>query len=322
MVGDGKAVHLLLDRADEGKNGWICRDGDLVSVRRDERARPVAVILDHTVNRDVQRIFTQDRKCDIRMLHAAVDQKCVRTLGKTRVARKIMRKAPLEHLTHGCIVILIAQPLDPKALIILFAGLSVCEDHHGRHDVRPGGVGNVIRFQPRGRLRKAEHSLQHAQNACRALSLGGDALGLLAGIFLRQLDHAHAVAANRPADVHLLLKLLMQKLLKQRCVLHLTGEQDLLRRRAAGKIILLDKRGDSLLRIVGRLEDLIVLVQKISVYIMQDRKASLSLALVVADHIGARHRSGGHELTLPKRLNGEQTVTQRRRTLKVQRFCR
>lgn len=53
---------------------------------------------------------------------------------------------------------------------------------------------------------------------------------------------------------------------------------------------------------------------------MQDRKARLCLALVVADHIGARHRSGGHELTLPKRLNGEQTVTQRRRTLKVQRF--
>ena len=50
------------------------------------------------------------------MLHAAVDQKCVRTLGKTRVARKIMRKAPLEHLTHGCIVILIVHPSILKRL--------------------------------------------------------------------------------------------------------------------------------------------------------------------------------------------------------------
>ena len=73
-----------------------------------------------------------------------------------------------------------------------------------------------------------------------------------------------------------------------RDVLHLARQEDLLRRAAARQIILLDQRRDRLLRRLRRCQDLIVLVQQVSVHKMQHRKAGLRLALIIADDVGVR----------------------------------
>ena len=150
------------------------------------------------------------------------------------------------------------------------------------------------------------------------LLLVRDALGLLARIFVRQLHELDVVAALRPIDAHLFAEILLQKLCKQLRVLHLAWQEDLLRRAAARQIILLDQRRDRLLRRLRRRQDLIVLVQQVSVHKMQHGKAGLRLALIIADDVGVRHRPGRDKLLLAERLDGLQPVAQHRRLLKFQ----
>jgi hypothetical protein len=73
-----------------------------------------------------------------------------------------------------------------------------------------------------------------------------------------------------------LLEILQQQLLEERGVLYLDRQQDLLGRGVPRQIILLDKRRDGLLRAVGNRQDLIVLVEEISVYIMQTAKQAFA----------------------------------------------
>ena len=51
MVGDGKAVCLLLNPADQGKYGGDSLNPDLRAVGGDQRAGTVAVVLDHAEDR-------------------------------------------------------------------------------------------------------------------------------------------------------------------------------------------------------------------------------------------------------------------------------
>ena len=106
-----------------------------------------------------------------------------------------------------------------------------------------------------------------------------------------------------------------------RCGLHRLRQQNHLLRRAAGKIILLDERAHRVLFFVRRLQNLVVLVEQIAVYIVQHREACLRLALIIADDVGICHRTRGHKLLLPERFHRTQPVAQQRRLFKVQRLC-
>ncbi len=150
------------------------------------------------------------------------------------------------------------------------------------------------------RFAPPQHPLQQPQRAMLPLLLVRDALGLFARILVRQLYELHIIAALRPIDAHLLAEILLQELREQLRVLHLTRQKDLLRRRAAHHIILLHERRYGILRRLRRCQDLIVLVQQVAVHKMQHGKARLRLALVIADHVGVRHRPGGHKLLLAK----------------------
>ena len=252
------------------------------------------------------------------MLLTAVDEQRVRRGIKARVARLIVRKAAVQRLAHGRVVVLIRQSFNLEVLIVLFTRFSVHKHHHRRDNVRPGGVGNIVAFEPVRRLGQVHHRAELRKRPVQALGARGHALRLLAGIFLRQLHHAHTVAALRHADVHLFVELLKKKLLKQRRVVHRKRQQNLLGRSAAHEIILLDERRKRLLPVVRRREQLIVLVKQTAVHIVQHRKARPRFALIIADDVGICHRPRRDELLLAERLHGAHTVAQGGGTLKFQ----
>ena len=91
MIGNGKAVRLFLDRSDQGEDRRNRCDRNFMSLRRDKRARSVAVILDHTEGRNIQSQFIQNLQNSVCVLDAAVDEQRVWPLVKARIAVYIMR---------------------------------------------------------------------------------------------------------------------------------------------------------------------------------------------------------------------------------------
>ena len=229
-----------------------------------------------------------------------------------------MTEAAAEHLPHGGVVVLIRQAAHLKALVIALFRLAVLEDCHGGDDVRPRDVRDIIGLEAAWRFAQTEHALQQHERAAQALCLRGSALGLLAGILLRQLHEPAAIAALRRADEHMLAELLQQKLLEQRGIVHLRREENAARRGLARQIVLLDERRQRVVRLLRHRQDLIVLIHQIALDKVQHCKAGLRLRLVPADDVGVRHRARRDELLLPEQLNGAQTVAVFRRALKAQ----
>ena len=310
-------MRLLLDRADEGENGRDGADGDLIARGGHERSCAVLVVLDHAVGRDIQPQRLQHILRDLCMLDAAVDQQHVRVLGKARVLLDVMRQPAQQHLMHGRVIVLIGQALDAEALIGGFERPAVLKNDHGRDDIRPGQVGNIIGLHPVRDIRQMEHIGQRTERASAALGSGCDALGLLARVFMRKLDQPDIVAALRHPDEDLFVQLLLQKGGKQLRVLQLKRRKNDLGRCAARKIELLDEGGDGLLRVVRRGKDLIFFVEQASAYIMQNCEAGPRFVLVIADHVGIGHRPGGHKLLFAEGFNGAQPVAQGRGKLKL-----
>ena len=120
VIFDRKAVRLLLDAPDEREHGLIARNADLMSVRGHERARPVPVVLNHAVDRDIQCKLAHDLLRDLCMLHTAVDQQGVWLFRKSGVTRRKMPQPPREHLPHRGVIVLIRHVLQFEALIVLF----------------------------------------------------------------------------------------------------------------------------------------------------------------------------------------------------------
>ena len=54
-----------------------------------------------------------------------------------------MGEAPLDHLVHGGVVILIGKALQPEALVVAFPGAAILKNHHTGHDIRAGNIGNI-----------------------------------------------------------------------------------------------------------------------------------------------------------------------------------
>lgn len=64
---DGKAVRLLLDLTDQGEDVRRGVQVDLAALCGDERARAVAVVLDHAEHRHGQAEAVEHRLCDRRV---------------------------------------------------------------------------------------------------------------------------------------------------------------------------------------------------------------------------------------------------------------
>ena len=316
MVGDGKAVGLLLDGADEGEDRRDGGDADLLPLRRGQRPGPVAVVLDHAIDWEGKPQLVEYAAGYGGVDAAAVDEQQVWCGVEAAVLIFVMGKAPVEHLVHCGIVVLVLHALELEALVFAFFRLAVLEDHHGGHDVGPGDVGDVVGLHP-VQAGQAQHLAQQAEGAAQALLPGRDALRLLPGIPLGNLHEADVVAPLGCADVDALAQLLLDQRLEQRRILHGRGQQDLLWHHLPLQVILLDQGGDGLLLVRGG-NDLVVLVQQIAVHIVEHREAGTDLALVVADDVGIRHGPGGDELLLPQGLHGPESIPQLRRALKFQ----
>ena len=61
-----------------------------------------------------------------------------------------MGKAPLDHLVHGGVVILIGKALQLEALVVAFPGAPILKDHHTGHDIRAGNIRNIEGFHAAG----------------------------------------------------------------------------------------------------------------------------------------------------------------------------
>ena len=243
---------LLLNGPDERKHRRYGADGNFGAFGGYERSCAVLVVLDHAVGRNIQSKRLQDLLCNPCMLNAAVDQQNIRPLGKARILLNIMRETAQENLVHGRIIILIGQTLDAEALIGGFEWPAVLKDDHGRDNVRSGQIGNIIGLHPVRNIRQMEHIGQRAERSGAALCFGCNALGLFARIFMGKFDQTHIIAALRHADKDLFVQFLLQKSREQFRILQFKRRKDDLWRCAARKIELLDKGGDSFLRVVRR----------------------------------------------------------------------
>ena len=78
VIGNGESVGLLLDIADEGKNGLVVVNADLLPLGRHQSPGAVPVVFHHTKHRKLQPQFLQCRHGYIGMVYAAVDEQQVR----------------------------------------------------------------------------------------------------------------------------------------------------------------------------------------------------------------------------------------------------
>ena len=136
VIGDGEAVGLLLNAANEGKNRLIVVDADFLPLGRHQRPGAVPVVLDHAEYGKAESQLRQGRHRHVGMVHAAVDEQQIRRHVEALVPLLVVGEAALHNLVHGGVVVLIRQALYLEALVIAFPGAAVLKDHHAGHDVR------------------------------------------------------------------------------------------------------------------------------------------------------------------------------------------
>ena len=154
VIGDGEAVDLLLHPAHQGKQRGALLDAQLLPLGRYQGPGPVAVIFYHAQHRHGEAQPFQHMAGGLRLQLAAVHQQQVRQGGKVLVSLQIPPEPALQHLLHGPQVVGVVQSLYLEPAIVPLQGPSVREHHHGGHHVLPGGVGNIVGFQPPGGLRQ------------------------------------------------------------------------------------------------------------------------------------------------------------------------
>ena len=152
---DGKAVRLLLDLTDQGEDVRRGVQVDLAALRGDERARAVAIVLDHAEDWHVHVHLGAHALGDARMRDTAVDQHDVRQGAELLVPVQIALDAAREHFFHrGIIVGVGRQALDPESPVGALLRLRALVDDHRRDDVACAGVRDIVGLHTLGRLCK------------------------------------------------------------------------------------------------------------------------------------------------------------------------
>jgi len=105
VIGDGEAMHFLLNTADHGEKMGALLNAQLLSLRRHQRAGPVFVIFYHAQNRQGQAQRGQSFLCRTGVHFAAVDQQQIRQMVELFVAVQIAAEAARQHFAHGGVVV-------------------------------------------------------------------------------------------------------------------------------------------------------------------------------------------------------------------------
>ena len=209
VVGDGEAVGLLLDLADEGEDRLLPGDADLPALRRHESPGPVAVVLHHAEDGHGAAEALRHALGGLGVGDTAVDEEEVRQGQELLVPIRRPLQPPPDDLRHGGVVVRMARRvLDLEAAVGALQGLCAPVDHHGGHDVRGAGVGDVEGLHPLRRLREARHGLEEGEGVVGPLGLGGGPLHLLRRVaaghgqqlrLLPPLGHVYPHPVPRPA---------------------------------------------------------------------------------------------------------------------------
>ena len=315
-------MRLLLDLTDQGEDVRRGVQVDLAALRGDERARAVAVVLDHAEDRHTHMHLRAHALGDARVRDAAVDEHDIRQGAEFLVPVQIALDAAREHLLHGGIVVRVGrQALDLESPVGTLLGLCALVDDHRRDDVARAGVRDIVGLHAPGRLGEREHPRKLRQRAVLALLRGRHALDILARVALRHGKEFRLLAPLGDVERHLVPRALGQDLRKLVRALDLAGQQNFARQHALIEVILRQQcRQDHLLALVLRRgEEVQVATRHAAVLDVQHGAAAFERAAVNAPDIGVGADAGDDLLPLAQHLDGADAVAQCRRLLKVQR---
>ena len=159
MVFDGKTVRLVLDPGDQLKAFGMAVDGDL-HILKIQPSGPMAVILHHAADRDVQTQFPKHLKGYVHLAPAAVHHDQIREPGKAAQPVPLclpgilllffqpMLKPPGEHFFHRRVVVGPLNGFYPELPVIVALGPSILIHHHGAHRFKTADIGNIEGFYP------------------------------------------------------------------------------------------------------------------------------------------------------------------------------
>ena len=317
-------MYFLLNTPNQGEQRRRSRDAELTSIRRNQCACTVLVILDHTETRRLQAKRIEHLFAHTDVSQTTVNQECIRQRHKFFVAVHITLHAAREHFPHGGIVVLpIGGTGNFKLAVGTFFRLSFDKYHHRTDRILSGKVGYIIRFQPQRQRHHPGHILQQFQRFMPSFRLFFAPFNLFARIFLRQSCQYAALAALRHRQFDFALRNRGQIFPDRILLLNFMRQQHGFRHCATLRIILLNKGGQHLCRIASsQVKQRIFLVLQGAARIVQHTYARARLSLHECDHVQFRKRTRDHMLPSAQLLHGAQAVTQHRRAFKLQFFRR
>ena len=325
VVGDGEAVGLLLDLADEGEDRLLPGDADLPALRRHESPGPVAVVLHHAEDGHGAAEALRHALGGLGVGDTAVDEEEVRQGQELLVPIRRPLQPPPDDLRHGGVVVRMARRvLDLEAAVGALQGLRAPVDHHGGHDVRGPGVGDVEGLHPLRRLREARHGLQEGEGVVGPLGLGGGPLHLLRRVaaghgqqlrLLPPLGHVYPHPVPRPAG---------EGLAELFTVAGVRRDQDLSRQDGPGQVVLGgDGRQDlALVLLVVGPDQFRLPASELPVLHMEHGAAALPGPQGHAPDVGIRADAGDDRLPLAESADGGGLVPEGGGPLELQRLRR
>ena len=279
----------------------------------------MAVVLDHAQHRHIQSAACQHLLGHTGVLLTAVDQQQVRQGGKLFIAVQIAPEPAGEHLMHGTVVVGAGAGLDAEAAVGGLQRLAVLKDHHAAHLVRAAGVGDIIALHAPGQDRQLSRFLQKAQGAVNALYGVGNALHLLPGVAVGDVQQRAALTSLGDPEGHGVAAALRQQGGERVSVIDGGGKQYLTGQRLAGQIVLGHHSGKQGALAVGSVgEHLGLPGQEIAVFNVENGAAGPGGAGIRAPDIGVGADTGDDLLVLGQHGQGPYTVAEGGSRLEVQ----
>ena len=126
MVGNGKAVGLLLNGTDQSKDCLGSVQSNLSAIWRHQGPGSMFVVLHHSKHRKVQFQGLQRPPLAVSawVIPPSISKE-IRRLIKARICLLVVHKTAVHHLCHGRIVVLILQTFHLESLILFFIRFSV-----------------------------------------------------------------------------------------------------------------------------------------------------------------------------------------------------
>ena len=296
---------LLLDAANEGKEGLVLLQADLLPLPVHQGPGAVSVVLDHAEDGDAEAQLLQRRSRRPHLSHAAIHEQHVGHLPELLVPVQIPPEAAGDDLFHGGVVVGVLQPLEGEVAVVPFQGSAVHVHRHGGHNVCVSAVGDVKGLHAVGGLGQAQQPPQSLHQFGGALLGGGGPLYLLGGVLV---GHGHQLGFG-PSLGGEQLHLPAHRLGEHPGQLHLAvkvqGEENLPGQGLAALVILGGQRGHALPLVLlhGQGQQLPVLGRQLPVHIVEHHKTALGLSPVVAHHVGVRQRAHHRLLPLGQQLH-------------------